>query len=143
MADANSNILDAIAADPNVSDAFKDGIVSHRTIDIVFDGPPGPEAGRFVEVESPPGTSIKLGEWIDDGEFWRLRFMVPTQVDRQKITIAAKNPRVIDNDRDEITVTLNGKELRGWSYSTEPERRVKMLAAREYVEGYCDGRDVR
>lgn len=54
---------------------------------------------------------------------------------------ATSNPRVIDNDRDEITVTLDGKELRGWSYSNEGERRMKMLAAREYVEGYCDGRD--
>lgn len=136
-------ILDAVAADPNVSDAFKDGIASFRTIDIVFDGPPGPEAGRFVEVESPSGTSVKFGEWIDDGEFWRLRFTVPTHVDRQKITIGAKNPRVIDNDRDEITVTLDGKELRGWSYSSDAERRTKMLAAREYVEGYCDGRDAQ
>jgi hypothetical protein len=51
-----------------------------------------------------------------------------------------ENPRVIDNDRDEITVTLDGKELRGWSYSNEAERRTKMLQAWEYVEGYCDGR---
>ena len=45
-----------------------------KTIDIVFDGPPGPEAGRFVEVEDEDGKSIKVGEWIqrDDG-FWALR----------------------------------------------------------------------
>jgi len=49
-------------------------------------------------------------------------------------------PRVIDNDRDEIVVTLNGNELRGWSYSTEQERRVKMLCAREFVEGFHAGR---
>ena len=43
------------------------------TIDIVFDGPPGPEAGRFVEVEHE-GKSIKLGEWIDQGAGrWVLR----------------------------------------------------------------------
>lgn len=56
---------------------------------------------------------------------------------------APSNPRVSDNDRDEITVTLDGKELRGWSYSSEQERRTKMRAAREYVEGYCNGRDAR
>lgn len=46
-----------------------------RTIDIVFDGPPGPESGRFVEVESPPGTGISFGEWVhrEDG-YWALRF---------------------------------------------------------------------
>ena len=52
-------------------------------------------------------------------------------------------PRVIDNDSDEISVTFNGKELRGWSYKNDDERRAKMLCAREYVEGYCDGRESR
>lgn len=43
-------------------------------IDIVFDGPPGPEAGRFVEVENDAGESIKFGEWVQrpDG-YWALR----------------------------------------------------------------------
>lgn len=55
--------------------------------------------------------------------------------------IAMNNPRVTDDDTGEITVTLCGRELRGWSYASDDERRAKMLAAREYVEGYCDGRD--
>ena len=32
-------------------------------IHIVFDGPPGPQAGRFVEVEDDEGRSVKVGEW--------------------------------------------------------------------------------
>lgn len=52
-------------------------------------------------------------------------------------------PTVIDNDKDEINVTLNGKELRGWSYSSDSERRQKMLQAREYVEGWCDGGEAK
>lgn len=51
------------------------------------------------------------------------------------------NPRVTDNDKDEITVSLDGKELRGWSYASDDERRAKMLQAREYVEGFCEARD--
>lgn len=47
-------------------------------IDIVFDGPPSHESGRFVEVEDPSGASISVGEWIEDGEFWRLRIPYPT-----------------------------------------------------------------
>lgn len=49
-----------------------------RFVDIVFDGPPSHESGRFVEVESPPGTSIRFGEWLqrDDG-YWVLRFAAP------------------------------------------------------------------
>lgn len=47
-------------------------------IDIVFDGPPGPESGRFVEVEDETGKSIDAGEWLEslDG-FHRLR--IPMQ----------------------------------------------------------------
>lgn len=51
------------------------------------------------------------------------------------------NPRVTDNDNGGIIVTFNGSELRGWSYKDDSERRAKMLAAREYVEGWCDLRD--
>lgn len=43
-------------------------------VDIVFDGPPGASAPRFVETENDKGASIKLGEWIDLGnDFWVLR----------------------------------------------------------------------
>lgn len=43
-------------------------------IDIVFDGPPGSEGGRFIEVEDEHGRSIRLGEWVErvDG-YWVLR----------------------------------------------------------------------
>lgn len=43
-------------------------------VDIVFDGPPSAQAGRFVEVENPQGESVKVGEWIErpDG-YWVLR----------------------------------------------------------------------
>lgn len=43
-------------------------------VDIVFDGPPGPVAGRFVEVENAAGQSISFGEWVQrpDGH-WVLR----------------------------------------------------------------------
>lgn len=52
-----------------------------------------------------------------------------------------EQPTVTDFDDGEISVRLNGKELRGWNYKNETERRTKMLCAREYVEGWCDGRD--
>ncbi len=42
-------------------------------IRIVFDGPPGPESGRFVECEDASGRSVSLGEWRQrrDG-YWEL-----------------------------------------------------------------------
>jgi hypothetical protein len=43
-------------------------------INIIFDGPPSHESGRFVEVENDAGESISIGEWIEreDG-YWALR----------------------------------------------------------------------
>jgi hypothetical protein len=47
------------------------------------------------------------------------------------------NPRVSDNDAGEITVTFDGRELRGWNYTSDETRRQKMMRAREYIEGWC------
>jgi len=52
--------------------------VDDTYIDIVFDGPPSHESGRFVEVENPLGQSINAGEWIDRGDgLWALRIGLP------------------------------------------------------------------
>lgn len=53
-----------------------------KFVDIVFDGPPSHEAGRFVEVENEQGHSIRFGEWLqrDDG-FWALRIQQEQAVD--------------------------------------------------------------
>jgi len=45
-----------------------------KKIRFVFDGPPGPECGRFVEVENEKGESISIGEWVEEGKFWYLEF---------------------------------------------------------------------
>jgi hypothetical protein len=43
-------------------------------IDVVFDGPPGPVPGRFIEVESPDEASVSIGEWIErPSGCWALR----------------------------------------------------------------------
>jgi hypothetical protein len=39
---------------------------------IVFDGPPSHESGRFVEVETESGISIKAGKWTRRDGFWLL-----------------------------------------------------------------------
>ena len=54
-------------------------------VDIVFDGPPGPESGRFVEVEDANGRSIRLGEWVarPDG-YWALRIPAGAAVSAKK-----------------------------------------------------------
>lgn len=54
-------------------------------------------------------------------------------------TSKPNNVRVTDNDQGEISVTIDGCELRGWSYSNEDQQRMKMLCAREFVEGWYVG----
>jgi hypothetical protein len=47
-----------------------------QEIRIVFDGPPSHESGRFVEVETPDGKSISVGEWVERDDhpgWWDLR----------------------------------------------------------------------
>lgn len=47
----------------------------NRVVDVVFDGPPSHESGRFVEVEDENGCGVAVGEWIDRGNgYWALRF---------------------------------------------------------------------
>jgi hypothetical protein len=61
-------------------------------VDIVFDGPPSHEAGRFVEVENAKGASINFGEWIErpDG-YWALRIeKAPTTLDEAGVFRVAK-----------------------------------------------------
>ncbi len=63
---------DADATATRAAEVFREA--RGEQIDIVFDGPPGPIAGRFVEVEDADGKSIRVGEWIErpDGT-WALR----------------------------------------------------------------------
>lgn len=48
-----------------LSDALQD-------VHIVFDGPPGPDGGRFVEAETADGKSIRVGRWEQRGDYWHL-----------------------------------------------------------------------
>ncbi|KXO90927.1 hypothetical protein AXK58_21065 [Tsukamurella tyrosinosolvens] len=51
-------------------------------LDIVFDGPPSHESGRFVEVEDSAGRSIQIGDWLDRGDgHWTLRVPVSAPLD--------------------------------------------------------------
>jgi hypothetical protein len=45
-----------------------------QAINIVFDGPPSPDGGRFVEVETDDGRSISIGQWLQRSDgYWVLR----------------------------------------------------------------------
>ena len=47
------------------------------TINIIFDGPPGPEGPRFIEVEDEHGRSVRVGRWVESrGGLWSLQLRV-------------------------------------------------------------------
>ena len=63
-------------------EAERDALLAEQTfVDIVFDGPPSRESGRFIEVENMSGASVGIGEWVDRGNgYWALR--IPTTTPR-------------------------------------------------------------
>ena len=46
------------------------------------------------------------------------------------------DPHITDNDAGEITASVDGKEIRGWSYKDAAEQRIKMRMAHEFAEGW-------
>jgi hypothetical protein len=58
---AESRLADATAT-PRKAYSFR----------IRFDGPPGPESGRFVECETLDGKGVSVGYWEQDGDDWLL-----------------------------------------------------------------------
>lgn len=60
-----------------------------KKLHIVFDGPPGPESGRFVEVEDAEGHGQSVGDWEQHGDFWHLVIDDPRDSDRNRRKLAA------------------------------------------------------
>jgi len=57
-------------------------------VDVVFDGPPSHESGRFVEVEDDNGESVNAGGWIDRGDgLWALRIEICAQPAPQRVAV--------------------------------------------------------
>jgi hypothetical protein len=46
------------------------------------------------------------------------------------------DPRITDHDAGEITASVDGKEIRGWSYKDATEQSIKMRMAHEFAEGW-------
>jgi hypothetical protein len=98
-------IVETVNAPPETSD-IKDALELYgppgtEYLDIVFDGPPGPEAGRFVEVENDQGKSVKVGAWMKrDGVYWALRLQVaPPRRPARKPTLPLSQQLRITADR--------------------------------------------
>jgi hypothetical protein len=58
----------------------KEAMKEPTYLDVVFDGPPSHESGRFIEVEHN-GRSINAGEWIEKDGLWYLRIDLAKQLE--------------------------------------------------------------
>ena len=81
--DLCDNCLDRVSAVVNAeAERIRGGmatILGTVRLDVVFDGPPAHESGRFVECEVD-GKGVSAGKWVEDGEFWRLRLEVSPSI---------------------------------------------------------------
>jgi len=128
-------------------------------IDIVFDGPPGPNTDghhcNFVEVENPDGSGAGVGEWIDRGNGrWALRIPAPADIpeyQRQLIPVvldAAWHGYCEERDGRSVTVTTGDQTEGGiltnsgdgWLELADPETGVPRhveLVSTSTVEFHC------
>src|SRR5215207_2708310 len=72
-------------------------------VDIVFDGPPGPESGRFIEAEDADGKSIRFGQWIErsDGR-WVLRITVADFQKPRRVVDVAEVQAALDRVAERV-----------------------------------------
>lgn len=97
-------------------------------LNIIFDGPPGPEAGRFIEVETEDGRSVCAGEWSQrpDGH-WSLRITKAFQ------PAPVPEPEVSDRIRRALIAISSGL-----CYFTAEAKHVQLLAAQNILTGATD-----
>lgn len=110
-----------------------------KYIDIVFDGPPAHESGRFIEVENAAGASIRVGEWVEreDG-YWVLR--IPSRaaiLEEAAATIPASEEPENPYDYEPEAVD-RGWAMGAWQARQEAARTIRSLASNteEEAEDY-------
>lgn len=66
-------------------------------IRIVFDGPPGPQSGRFIEVEDMKGKSFNAGEWRQISEdLWALEIPDFRQLQSENDALRERLARLVE-----------------------------------------------
>jgi hypothetical protein len=99
-------------------------------VHVVFDGPPGPFAGRFVEVETPDGKGISIGRWIerDDG-YWALEIdVIPKSAAREDTERPEERPewliKVLQQARADLAKAAS------WIIDVERHERIQTAVQR-------------
>lgn len=72
-----------------------------EVIRLIFDGPPSPTAGRFIEAENEAGASIRVGEWKEHRNiegWWELVI----DLDRMRSAAAPETAAALEKAREDI-----------------------------------------
>lgn len=119
-----------------------------QEIDIVFDAPPGPVSGHFIEVEdTKTRASISVGEWVkrEDG-FWVLRNIghVLTYIDRHSAELGFEPTAVGVNElaykhiwnelRAGQTIKINDAKL----WPEDPQEHFYIRRTRVVISRHCE-----
>jgi hypothetical protein len=73
---------------------------------------------------------------IDDDEG-----MLRRVAEVEKVRAAAETPEIVDNDVGDINLILHGKSIRSWRYGDDLERKIRMIRAGEFVNGWIASRE--
>ena len=121
-------------------------------IDIVFDGPPNAQPGRFVEVElADTKAGVRVGTWVEEEPLWRLRIdpaeLLETLADLAGSPPAAA-PQGLPSTREQLGLMLDAwwsgpvddadAFIAGWAASIDAARPPAVAAPPASVEPTAD-----
>lgn len=117
-------------------------------IDIVFDGPPNAQPGRFVEVElADTKAGVSVGAWVEEEPLWRLRIH-PADLVARLAGLAAPAPRPsMPGVREQLGLMLAAWDgevpdadefIDGWAVSIEAALPASVLGPPATVEPHPD-----
>jgi len=101
-------------------------------IHIVFDGPPGTEAGRFVEVENAAGRSIWIGRWEERGGYWHLIIGATDATPTEPVCCPVDDPDCEGGD-DQSHDACERPDL-----LNNPDFRAGWIAGRDAAAAWCE-----
>ena len=120
------------------------GRTMNNAINIIFDGPPSHESGRFIEVEDDAGHGLRAGEWVErpDG-LWALRIAGDVELhaklaeaDRESAALRSRLAEALDllriaADRADSSDWWGDEEFPLVADHTDWNERAEALLARE------------
>lgn len=102
-------------------------------VDIVFDGPPDHESGRFVEVEKADRSGVKLGNWVARADgYWALRI---TREDVERVLCDTDEPTGAEVEVEAAADAINAVDIGQMSH-----REIRLAFARAALRAAAKAR---